>query len=76
VVSAVALAAATIAGVLIIGFLPRWVEAGLPLSAGVAIYVAATDLVPEVNREPGIRMALVFFAGVAIFVLVRMLAPI
>jgi ZIP family zinc transporter/zinc and cadmium transporter len=75
-VSAVALAAATIAGVLIIGFLPRWVEAGLPLSAGVAIYVAATDLVPEVNREPGIRMALVFFAGVAIFVLVRMLAPI
>ncbi|HUB18287.1 MAG TPA: hypothetical protein VL990_06610 [Acidobacteriaceae bacterium] len=42
----------------------------------MAIYVAATDLVPEVNREPGIRMALVFFAGVAIFVLVRMLAPI
>jgi ZIP family zinc transporter/zinc and cadmium transporter len=76
VVSAVALAAATIAGVLIIGFLPRWVEAGLPLSAGVAIYVAATDLVPEVNREPGVKMALVFFAGVAIFVLVRMLAPI
>jgi zinc transporter ZupT len=76
VISAVALAAATIAGVLIIGFLPRWVQAGLPLSAGVAIYVAATDLVPEVNREPGIRMALVFFAGVAIFVLVRMLAPI
>jgi zinc transporter ZupT len=74
--SAIALAAATIAGVLIIGLLPHWVEAGLPLSAGVAIYVAATDLVPEVNREPGIRMALVFFAGVAIFVLVRILAPI
>jgi ZIP family zinc transporter/zinc and cadmium transporter len=49
---------------------------GLPLSAGVTIYVAATDLVPEVNREPGIRMALVFFLGVAIFVLVRMLAPV
>jgi ZIP family zinc transporter/zinc and cadmium transporter len=76
VVSAVALAAATIAGVLIIGFLPRWVQVGLPLSAGVTIYVAATDLVPEVNREPGVRMALVFFAGVAIFVLVRMLAPV
>jgi ZIP family zinc transporter/zinc and cadmium transporter len=74
--SAIALAAATIAGVLIIGLLPHWVEAGLPLSAGVAIYVAATDLVPEVNREPGIRMALVFFAGVAIFVLVRILAPV
>jgi zinc and cadmium transporter len=76
VISAIALAAATIAGVLIIGLLPRWVEAGLPLSAGVAIYVAATDLVPEVNREPGIRMALVFFLGVTLFVLVRMLAPI
>lgn len=76
VISAVALAAATIAGVLIIGLLPHWVQAGLPLSAGVAIYVAATDLVPEVNREPGIRMALVFFLGVALFVLVRILAPI
>ena len=76
VVSATMLALATIAGVLIIGILPRWVEVGLPLSAGVTIYVAATDLVPEVNREPGIRMALVFFLGVAIFVLVRMLAPI
>jgi len=76
IVSAVALAAATVAGVLIIGLLPRWVEAGLPISAGVAIYVAATDLVPEVNREPGIRMALVFFIGVAIFLLVRVLAPV
>ena len=74
--SAIALAAATIAGVLIIGALPHWVQAGLPLSAGVAIYVAATDLVPEVNREPGIRMALVFFLGVGLFVLVRFLAPI
>ncbi len=34
VISATALALATIAGVLIIGLLPRWVEAGLPLSAG------------------------------------------
>lgn len=76
VTSAIVLAGATIAGVLIIGLLPRWVEAGLPLSAGVAIYVAATDLVPEVNREPGIRMALVFFLGVALFVLVGVLAPI
>ena len=47
----------------------------MPLSAGVTIYVAATDLVPEVNREPGVRMALVFFAGVVLFFLLRMLAP-
>jgi ZIP family zinc transporter/zinc and cadmium transporter len=73
--SAVALAAATLAGVLIIELVPSWLPYGLPISAGVALYVAATDLVPEVNREPGIRMALVFFAGVAAFLLLRMLLP-
>ena len=74
-ISAVVLAAATVLGVLVINLLPGWVRDGLPLSAGVAIYVAATDLVPEVNREPGIRMALVFFAGVLMFLLLRLLAP-
>ena len=73
--SAVALAAATVGGVLMIGLAPQWVPYGLPISAGVAIYVGATDLVPEVNREPGIRMALVFFAGVAAFVALRALLP-
>lgn len=75
VVAASVLATATLVGVLLIGLLPSWVEAGLPLSAGVAIYVAATDLVPEVNREPGIRMALVFFAGVLLFLLLRLCLP-
>ncbi len=73
--SAVALAAATIAGVLVIELAPSWLPYGLPISAGVALYVAATDLVPEVNREPGIRMALVFFAGVGAFLLLRALLP-
>jgi ZIP family zinc transporter/zinc and cadmium transporter len=73
--SAVALAGATLAGVLVIQLVPRWVPYGLPISAGVALYVAATDLVPEVNREPGIRMALVFFAGVGAFLLLRSLLP-
>jgi ZIP family zinc transporter/zinc and cadmium transporter len=76
IISAVVLAGATIGGVLIIGLLPSWVAAGLPLSAGVAIYVAATDLLPETNREPGIRMALIFFLGVGVFLLIRMLAPV
>ncbi|MGD0739048.1 MAG: ZIP family metal transporter [Terracidiphilus sp.] len=73
--SAVLLAAATLIGVLVIQLVPQWVPYGLPISAGVALYVAATDLVPEVNREPGIRMALVFFAGVAGFLLLRTLLP-
>ena len=73
--SAVTLAVATLVGVLVIQMVPSWLPYGLPLSAGVALYVGASDLVPEVNREPGIRMALVFFAGVAGFLLLRMLLP-
>jgi zinc transporter ZupT len=74
--SALLLGATTVMGVLVISLAPRLVWAGLPLSAGVTIYVAATDLVPEVNREPGIRMALVFFAGVVIFFFLRLLGPV
>ena len=73
--AAVALAIATIGGVLIIELAPRWMPYGLPVSAGVALYVGASDLVPEVNREPGIRMALVFFMGVAAFLVLRMALP-
>jgi zinc transporter ZupT len=73
--SAVFLGAMTVLGVLAINLEPTWVRFGLPLSAGVTIYVAATDLVPEVNREPGIKMALVFFAGVVVFFLLRLLGP-
>jgi len=62
-------------GVLVINLEPSWVRVGLPLSAGVTIYVAATDLVPEVNREPGLRMALVFLAGVLVFFILRLLGP-
>jgi zinc transporter ZupT len=72
--SAILLGATTMAGVMLINVLPQWVGYGLPLAAGVTIYVAATDLVPEVNREPGIRMALVFFAGVLLFFLLRLIA--
>jgi ZIP family zinc transporter/zinc and cadmium transporter len=73
--SAVALAAATLVGVLVIELAPSWMPYGLPISAGVALYVGASDLVPEVNREPGIRMALVFFLGVVGFLLMRTLLP-
>jgi zinc transporter ZupT len=73
--AAVALAVATLAGVLVMELAPQWLPYGLPVSAGVALYVGASDLVPEVNREPGIRMALVFFLGVAAFLLMRALLP-
>lgn len=59
------LGAATFAGVMAMAALQRSVSYGLALSAGVTIYVAATDLMPEVNHEPGVGMALVVFIGVA-----------
>ena len=43
----------------------------LPLAAGCTLYVAATDLMPEVNREHGFRMALLVFAGMGLFLLIR-----
>lgn len=64
------LGASTLAGVLLMEAFAHGVKAGLPLAAGVTIYVAASDLMPEVNKEPGVKMALVVFAGVAfLFVL-------
>lgn len=69
--AACALGAATVAGVAVIHFLPGLAAVGLPLSAGVALYVAATDLLPEVNRVPGVRYRLLFFLGVAAFLLAR-----
>ena len=62
--ASIGLGVATVLGVLAMHSLQSMVAIGLPLSAGVTIYVAATDLVPEVNKEPGFTTALTFFAGV------------
>src|SRR6201997_998251 len=68
--TSVLLGAATLAGVLTMALFRHQVNEGLPLAAGVTIYVAASDLIPEVNKEPGAKMALVVFLGVAtLFVL-------
>ncbi|MFZ0801636.1 MAG: ZIP family metal transporter [Terriglobales bacterium] len=71
--ASVLLGAATFAGVLAMAVFRHQVSYGLPLSAGVTIYVAASDLIPEVNREPGIKMALLVFLGVGfLFLLDRL----
>jgi zinc and cadmium transporter len=62
--ASILLGAATFAGVLTMAVFQHQVSFGLPLSAGVTIYVAASDLIPEVNHEPGVKMALVVFLGV------------
>jgi len=65
------LGAATLLGVLVMAPLRGHVAYTLPLSAGVTLYVAASDLIPVVNQEPGIRMALVVFIGVLFLLALR-----
>ena len=67
--ASVLLGGSTLAGVLTMAIFRHHVGAGLPLSAGVTIYVAASDLVPEVNKEPAMKMALLVFVGSALFFL-------
>jgi ZIP family zinc transporter/zinc and cadmium transporter len=63
------LGGSTLAGVLTMALFRHHVGAGLPLAAGVTIYVAASDLIPEVNKEPAVRMALLVFVGAGVFLL-------
>jgi zinc and cadmium transporter len=67
------LGVATLGGVLLMWLLKATLAYTLPLSAGVTLYVAASDLMPEVNREPGARISLVVFLGVALLFLMHRL---
>ena len=49
---------------------------GLPLAAGVTLYVGASNLVPEFQGKRGWRLPLSFFAGCAIYYVVRGLLPV
>ena len=68
---------ATFAGVLTVALLASRARAAvayaLPFSAGVTLYVAASDLIPEVNHkeEKNPRVSLVVFGGVAFFYLLH-----
>lgn len=67
------LGAATLLGVLLTSVLQSQLKYALPISGGVTVYVAATDLLPEVNREPNWRMAMLVFAGVATVLIMQYL---
>lgn len=58
---------ATIAGAVFMSAFTGVVGQALALSAGVTIYVAASDLIPEVNKERGWGVALAVFGGVALY---------
>lgn len=67
------LGAATLLGVLCTTLLQSQLKYALPLSGGVTMYVAATDLLPEINREPNWRIALLVFVGVAALLIMQRL---
>jgi len=70
------LGCATVAGVAAMLPLRGHVEYTLPLSAGVTLYVAASDLIPLVNQEPGVRMAAGVFVGVTLLLLLKWVFPV
>jgi len=74
-----AIGAATLAGVIVVALVSSRIEAAvsyaLPFSAGVTLYVAASDLIPEVNHkeERNPIVSIVVFVGVALFYLLHKL---
>lgn len=72
-ISSAILGAATLAGMGLMFVLRGTLADALPLASGVTLYVAASDLIPEVNREPGIAMALLVFLGVAVMLGLKLL---
>jgi zinc transporter ZupT len=59
------LGGATILGVLVTDHVASLAQHGLALSAGVTLYVAASNLVPEFQAKRGWLTALAFFGGAA-----------
>jgi len=71
--AAAMLGAATLAGVALTDQIAFLIHHGLALSAGVTIYVAASNLVPEFQGKPGWKLPGAFFAGAAVFYLTKAL---
>src|SRR5881227_1825696 len=72
VAAAASLGLATLMGVVVtdqVGFLVRH---GLALAAGVTIYVAASNLVPEFQGKRGWKLPAAFFAGALVFFITRL----
>ena len=78
-IATLVIGAATLAGVLSVALWQSQASAAvvyaLPFSAGVTLYVAASDLIPEVNHmeEKNPLVSVVVFVGVALFYLLHLL---
>lgn len=69
------LALASLIGASGLGFFHAPIGPVLGLSAGLALYVASSDLLPEVQKESGMRSTLALLAGLALFLVSARLAP-
>ena len=68
-----ALAVSSLLGALLTQQLPLLQEYGLPLAAGVTLYVGASNLVPEFQGKKGWSLPVSFFLGCALYYLARQL---
>ena len=68
-----ALAVSSLIGALLTQEVPILQQYGLPLAAGVTLYVGASNLVPEFQGKKGWNLPLSFFLGCAIYYLARRL---
>jgi ZIP family zinc transporter/zinc and cadmium transporter len=69
ILAATTISLSTFAGVVVIAFTQVLAGNALAFSAGVTLYVAASDLIPEVNKEYGFRVSIGVFFGVIFFFL-------
>lgn len=67
------LGVATIAGALLAELVPLVTRWGLPLAAGVTLYVGASNLVPELQRGGKRKHAIEFVVGVGLYFIARTL---
>jgi ZIP family zinc transporter/zinc and cadmium transporter len=74
ILAATALGLSTIAGVLITDQWTLLRTYGLAVSAGVTLYVGASNLVPEFQDRPGLRIPVSFVAGCGLYFAARSLA--
>jgi len=71
--AAAALGVATVLGVLLTEVAAPLAQHGLAISAGVTLYVAASNLVPEFQAKRGWAMPAAFFGGAAAFFVTRLI---
>ena len=71
--ASVALAISTLVGALLTQTVPVLGQYGLPLAAGVSLYVGASNLVPEFQGKREWRLPISFFVGCALYYTARSL---